>query len=326
MNKKHILIIAVVALLIIALFRFDHESLFYSIRQIPVWLVLLMLGLQIATQLLINFQWFRIAKLSGISVLYRDIFYANSQGAVIDSITPGVKFGGEVTRAVQISRLGNCSGEQAAALVALQKLFSLSAMVFILLFVVGYLIGEVPWLSAWYMQILVYGILLMFLLLFLSIFFMPHRIESYIQAKNTPRFSWTRRVRGFLLTLLNQVKNVREDKMTWVMLSLLSLFIWLLYPVKMYILAIQFYPEANLIHVAAITFAAYMVAMLPIFPGGLGGFEGTMTGLLVAMGIIVSDAIVMTVFFRFATFWFVMLFSLAYVSVNPRTNTTFTRL
>jgi len=315
MKKKYIFIIVIAALMFIAFLRLDGESILYSIRQIPIWLVLLMLALQVVTQLLVSFQWHRIAKLSGISITYRDILYVNSQGAVIDSITPGVKFGGEVTRAVQISRVGNCSGEQGAALVALQKLFSLSAMFFILLFVVGYLAGEVPGLSARYMQLLVYSVLSLFLLLFFAIFFMPHRIEAYMHTKKAPRFTWTRKLRGFFLMLLNHVKSVRNNKRACMMLALLSLFIWLLYPVKMYILTVQFYPEAGMIHVAAITFAAYMVAMLPVFPGGLGGFEGTMSGLLIAMGMVVSDAVVTTVFFRFATFWFVMLFSIAYVAV-----------
>lgn len=265
------------------------------------------------TQLLVNLQWYKIAKLAGAPFSFGSMLYVNCQGSVIDSITPGVKFGGEVTRAVQISRIGHCSGEQAAAIVALQKLFSLSAMFLLLLFAVGYLVDDVPWLSR-HTQFIIYGVLLIFLLLFFTVFFAPHRIEKHIQAKGNPRYSWMRKVRGFFLALLNQIKIVRGNKSAWAMLSFLSLLIWLLYPVKMYILAVQFYPGANIAHVTAITFAAYMVALLPIFPGGLGGFEGTMTGLFVAMGIVISDAAVMTVFFRFATFWLVMLVSLVYIA------------
>jgi uncharacterized membrane protein YbhN (UPF0104 family) len=46
--------------------------------------------------------------------------------------------------------------------------------------------------------------------------------------------------------------------------------------------------------------------MLPIFPGGLGGFEGTMSTLLLIMGLSLSEAAMVAVVFRFITFWFVI--------------------
>jgi len=234
----------------------------------------------------------------------------------MDSITPGVKIGGEITRSVQISRVGNCSGEQAVSVVALQKLFSLSAFFFINLFTIGYLIGRVPLLQIRHIQFLVYGILLLFLLLFVGIFLAPRRIRAYIQARRNPRFSWMRRARGFVLTLLDQVSSIRNNTKAWVLLVLLSFLIWLLYPVKMYLLAVQIFPATHAVYIGAVTFASYMVAMLPIFPGGLGGFEGTMSGLLLAMGFVASDAVVVTVLFRFITFWFVMLFSLGAIGFH----------
>ena len=313
MKKKWLFTALLVPLLLFALSRLDAQSLLHSVKQIPLWLAASLVGLQIVSQLLVNLQWHQIAKFTDADVSFGNMFYINCQGAVMDSITPGVKVGGEVTRAVQIGRMGNCSAEQAVAVVALQKLFSLSAFFFINLFTVGYLIGRVPLLQVRYVQFLVYGILLLFLLLFAGIFFAPQRIKAYLQTRENPRFSWMRRVRGFLLTLLDQVASIRKNTKAWVMLSLLSLFIWLLYPVKMYLLAVQFFPDANAVYIGAVTFASYMVAMIPVFPGGLGGFEGTMSGLLLAMGLEVSDAVVVTVLFRFVTFWFVMLLSLGFI-------------
>ena len=305
--------VLLVPLLLFALSRLDAESLLYSIRQIPLWLAALLVGLQIVSQLLVNLQWHQIAKFTDADVSFGNMFYINCQGAVMDSISPGVKVGGEVTRAVQISRRGNCSGEQAASVVALQKLFSLSAFFFINLFTVGYLIGRVPLLQVRYVQFLVYGILLLFLVLFVGIFLAPQRIKAYLKTRENPRFSWMRKVKGFFLTLLGQVVSIRKNTKVWVMLALLSFLIWLLYPVKLHLLAVQFFPDANAVYIGAVTFASYMVAMIPIFPGGLGGFEGTMSGLLLAMGFEVSDAVVVTVLFRFVTFWFVMLLSLGFI-------------
>jgi uncharacterized protein (TIRG00374 family) len=296
--KRWILAAILAAMLLFALSRLDGQSLLYSIGQIPLWLVVALPALQIITQLLVNLQWHKIARLADIPISFWDMLYANCQGAVMDSVTPGVKIGGEVTRAVQISRIANCPGNVSAAVVAVQKLFSLSAFFIILLFAAGRFFA------------------LPFLLAFFYVFARPDRIISRLQAKKAPRFAWVRKIRDFLMVALGQIGHVVKNKRALVMLSVLSLSIWLLYPAKMYILAVQFHPEAQILHIAAITFAAYMVAMLPIFPGGLGGFEATMAGLLAAVGVAVSDAAVITVFFRFATFWFVMPASLTFVALH----------
>ena len=310
---KVLLGLLIILLLFLTLSRFDGWDLLHSIKQIPLWSLPLLLCLQLISQLLVNLQWYKIAKFANASITFRDMFYINSQGAVVDSITPGVKFGGEVTRGVQISRIGNCSGGQAAAVVAVQKLFSLSAFVLISLFAVSRIIVFSPFLEAAHLQFLVYGILAIFLLLFACFFFMPQRMKAYLLVRKNPRFSWALRVKNFFLTMLDQVISIRKDSKTCLMLFLLSFLIWLIYPLKMYLLAVQVFPGVNIIYIGAVTFVSYMVAMLPIFPGGLGGFEGAMTGLLLVMGFTQSDAFVITILFRFVTFWFVMLLSAAFI-------------
>jgi len=275
--------------------------------------VFVLLGLQIVSQLLVNLQWCLAAKFSNATLSFRKMLYINCQGAVVDSITPGVKVGGEMTRAVQISRIGNCSGEQAAAVVALQKLFSLSVFFLMNLFTVGLILRHVTALQSPFLQAGIYGVLLLLFLLFACTFLMPHRIQAGLQQKKESRFRWTERVRGFFITLLAQVILLRQSKKTWVGLFALSILIWLLYPAKLYLLLTQLPHVLSLSQIAAIAFAAYMVAMIPIFPGGLVGFEGTMSGLLLVFGLALTDAAVITVLFRFFTFWLVLLLSLVFV-------------
>jgi len=319
MNKKRIAVAILIVLLSITLLQIDRESLIYSLRKIPVWLIILLGILQIITQLLLNLQWYCISRLAKSPLTFKKMLYINCQGAVVDGIALGVKFGGEVTRALQISRIGKLPSDQSAAIVAMQKMFSLSALFIILVFVVGYLVGQVPFLQAGFLQFIIYCILSLFLAVFVGIFSMPDTILRLLQ-KRTPQRLWDCKVHCFMLTLLEQVKGVRKNKLALIMLFLLSLFIWLLYPVKMYILATYFYPSIHVIYIGAITFAAYMVAMLPIFPGGLGGFEGAMSGLLVSVGYAISDAATMTIIFRFITFWFVMLMSMLFIALCKARN------
>lgn len=49
------------------------------------------------------------------------MLYVNARGSIIDSITPGVKVGGELTRAVLLKNELNYSTQEAATLVSIQK-------------------------------------------------------------------------------------------------------------------------------------------------------------------------------------------------------------
>ena len=63
----------------------------------------------------------------------------------------------------------------------------------------------------------------------------------------------------------------------------------------------------------AVTFISYFAAMIPILPGGLGTFEGTMSGLLLVYGLTPEEAVAVSLVFRFVTFWFVVLLSAAVI-------------
>jgi len=312
---KIAVVVTVVVFLVLAVRQFDMQSLLDSIRQIPVWSVALLFAAQIVTQLLINTQWHQIAKNFKSPISYSQMLYINAQAELIH-IAPGGHVGCDVFRAVQINKGGNCTGEQSAAVVAIQKLFSLSAFFTISLVSIGVFIGRVPWLQGTGFQFLLYGLLLLILILLGCIFIMPHKMAVVLSKKwqKPPRFKWTGKLRGFALVSLEHIVYLRKHPKLMLGLAILALSIWTLYPLKMYLLATQLIPDINIIYVAAATFLSYTVAMIPIFPGGLGGFEGTMTALLLFIGFAQGGAIVITVLFRFATFWFVVLMSLIFMA------------
>ncbi|MCL2212348.1 MAG: flippase-like domain-containing protein [Oscillospiraceae bacterium] len=292
MKLKWIFAPILLVLLGVALWQIDLAALWHSLLQIPLWLIILLPLLQIASQLLVNLQWYAISNSSGVRIRFWRMFYVNCQGAVVDSITPGVKVGGEVTRAVRLRQEADCSTEQAVAVVAVQKMFSFAAFFAISLLAVGYIIAEIPHLWA-----ALAGVLAIIALATLA---------AYI---------FRRKLRTFFRTLREQVETLKQNRKLLAGLILLSLVIWIMYPVKLCLLVAQV-SSISIFHVAAVTFAAYMVAMLPIFPGGLGGFEGTMSSLLLTFGVAVGDAVAVTIVFRFVTFWFVMILALGVLAVN----------
>ena len=277
MKGRLILAALLLAALLIFLLQLDRESLLTSIGKVPIWILGILAGLQIVSQLLVNLQWHQISKVVGTTITFKQMLYINCQGAIMDSITPGVKIGGEIARVVQISRIANCSGKEAGIILALQKLFSLSTFFFVL--IISLVILPI--------QISIYWIGLLILISVSAAVIICAKTSRHLAVMKT------------------------ETKM---FLLALSFLIWMLYPVKLYILLVQIAYTATALHAGAVAFVSYMVAMIPIFPGGLGGFEGTMVGLLAALGFAISDAAVITILFRFFTFWFVMLVSFLYIS------------
>ncbi|MCL2745719.1 MAG: flippase-like domain-containing protein [Coriobacteriia bacterium] len=273
---------------------------------------------------MLNVQWYQIAKFAQLDISFRDMLRINCQGSIIDSVTPGVKIGGEVVRAVQISRAGKCSGEEGAAIVAVQKIVSLSTFIFVNLFVVGYLVGIAPFLQVRYLQVGIYGVLGGLLLLFVGVFLFADRLLFFTRGRGaqlscSSPSKWAQmriKAQGFMIVTLSQILLLRGNVKLCVSLLVLSFLVWLMYPLKMYILIAQLYPDTSIAVIAAITFTAYLAALIPLFPGGLGGFEGTMVTLLVATGLAQSGALVATILFRFITFWLVMVFSLAYLALD----------
>ncbi|MCL1881451.1 MAG: flippase-like domain-containing protein [Oscillospiraceae bacterium] len=306
---KKLLFASLALLLLLALSRLDLQMLLESIRKIPLWVFGALVLLQIVSQLLVNLQWHRIVRHVGIKLSYGEMFHINSQGKIVEGITPGVKIGGEVTRAIQISRRAGCSTDEATAVVVIQKLFSMSAFFFVNLFAVGYLIGNAPILQVRSIQILVYSVLCLLLLSFIGVLLFPKQFKRLFQKVKLNK------ARKLLLTLSEQVIQLRKNKRLCIMLIVLSFTIWLLYPAKIILLMGQISPDSSFVYtyVGSIAFASYLVAMLPIFPGGIGGFEGTMSGLLVVAGYSPAISVAATAVFRFITFWLVMLFGLVFI-------------
>jgi len=312
--KRWLLLTLVTVVFLFFLWQFDVESLYLSIKEVPLWLLATLVVVQVITQLLINFQWYHIMHFFNTPISFSRMLYINCQSNVFDAITPGVKIGGEVTRGVQIARMSSASAKEAASMVTLQKLFSLSVFFFINLFVIGSVTRDLPIGNVALLQVVVHFILIVFLLIALCLFLFPHQLKITLEKKEQPSSRTGGKFYHFLLVVLEQIMTVKKRPTAWLLLVGLSILVWGGYPIKLYLLAIQFVPEVNFIHLSAIVFSSYLVAMLPIFPGGLGGFEATMSALFVSVGFHLSDALIITVVFRFISFWLVALMAFGFIS------------
>lgn len=141
MKKLGLIILSI--LLLVLFFQFDLTSFLISIKQVPPMGFASLLMLQVVSQLLINYQWSRIGKIMGGEHNFFKMLYVNARGMIIECVTPGVKIGGEVTRAMLLKSQLNYSGQEAATLVTIQKMVSFSSFFIINLFAFAHISNEI---------------------------------------------------------------------------------------------------------------------------------------------------------------------------------------
>ena len=315
-RKKYIIYVLLLVFLAVAILRTDLGEITHSMRQIDMWSFFLLFAMQIVSLLTINLQWHKIAKSGGINISYTEMFYVNSQGTVVET-APGGKLAGEVSRVFFLNNTMKSTTAQSAAVMLIQKIFSFIVFFLAALFAISYVISDANFFQGAAVRFALYGVMFALLLLLLYVLLFPDKLLQRLSRDGTgkKRGKMIEKLKQNLLVVLNQATQLRQNLQLCLVLLLLSILAWALYPLQIYVLTTQLDAAPSFIYLGAITLAAYMISLIPIFPGGLGGFEGTMIALLYAAGVDASDALVVTILFRFGTFWFKVLICFIFVSV-----------
>ena len=238
-------------------------------------------------------------------------------GTVVESITPALKAGGELTK-VYLMRSGwNISGSDATAIVCIQKIISLFPFVILCLASFGWIIfyGDKQTES---MYILIRGAFVLFLGIFTSFSLIVMFPEAMIRF--TEKFPVKNKIKARISNNLSNFRDsvrILKNKKSYIPVFLtLSFVIWGLFGVKAYLLADTINIDLGIAAIFTVTILSYMIAMVPVSPGGIGTFEGSILVLLSSMGIASSLAITFALVLRFTTYWFAFLLSILYLSVK----------
>ena len=118
--------------------------------------------------------------------------------------------------------------------------------------------------------------------------------------------------------------NIVQDKAVLTISLSASIIVWLLYPLKIYVIFYTLGTDISFGIVACVTFLAYLVGLIPLLPGGLGIYEGSAIALYSILGISLADATVAVIIGRLFTFWFVILLgTLAAIILKIKTNSEY---
>lgn len=300
--------------LVIVLFSYliittDFKEILNQIQNVKIEIIILLIILQLLTQILLCVQWYKISTSILGSCSFLKMFYILSTGSVVEAITPGAKIGGEVTRLYYLKKELNAPTDKATNIIIIQKSISMSVLMMICVTSFIYLTTKIHF--SLITQIIVDAISVVFILFLVFLLFFSDKLVKILE--KTKKFTKTTKwVKSYAdSTSLITTKH-------WFIQLSISIAVWILFPLKMAILARSMDLQIHMLVIIAITMTSYMIGMLPITPGGIGTFEGTMIALLALISIENNVAITLAVVFRIITFWFVMLFSTAFVLLYKR--------
>ncbi len=312
--KKLIKLIIAVAI-IGAILWFAGEEIYFAISRLSFSVIFLMIGLQILTLLLIGLQWWYIFWLdSDKKVSYFNIIKINFAAKFVESVTPASKLGGESARIYMFRQITGIKTGNILAAAGMQKSTTFLGFFLLMLPLLSYWPFQLNWwenifstdIAADRSLILISLLIVSAVSAGLIYLYKNYSGQIYHKFKN---------IKKDMTASLSRLSNVKNISI----LTFISFAYWLLYPVKVYILANYIFGGIDFTTAAAATFIAYFVSMIPLSPGGLGGFEATMALVLSQNGLTWQAGLSIAFLLRIFTFWLPLLLS-ALTALNISTN------
>lgn len=308
--KKLLVILGVIAIIFLLL-NADFREVIKNIKSIPPKFLISGAVLQIITMILLAVQWKSITGWTDRKVSFIDIFLVNIKGNIVDSITPGVKVGGELARIYQLKQALGLDTANATIIVGLQKTISLLSFLFLTLISLVWFnltLGNDYRHYSYLFSVAV--IIFMLLLAVLIVVCLKPNIIGYIINRLPIKPGLRRRLNTGLRDYYNILLNLASNKRQFLYQFLLGIVIWGIFALKMFLIVTAFNIRLNLLSIGAITYLTYAIGMIPLLPGSIGSFEASMVALLGIQGVAIDIGISISIVFRFITFWFEFLVSL----------------
>ncbi|NLN14407.1 MAG: flippase-like domain-containing protein [Tissierellia bacterium] len=309
--KKYLKWIIILLLIVLLFKQLDINEYLLSLKKLSLnhWLALIMMQLLSFALLLV--QWRRLATALGKDIRTMDMVYVNMKGTFYDTITPGLKVGGEFARGSSLVNKFGFTPAEASALIIIQKSISVSALVLLSIFSL-YLLSTQFKLQDLVLVIasISFGVILALLI---TILLLPEKLYNHLASKRLEGVFKEKNLK-FLEKYTEASKLLTKAKKEIVFQFVLSLIVWTLFPFKLYFIIQALGLELSFFKVFAATIISYIAGMLPLLPGGLGSFEGTMVALFLIWGIERELSLVIATIFRFITFWFLFFISLVYLA------------
>lgn len=301
-DRKTLLSLFLILICVILFFyKFNIGEIIAVINLMPVHVILSVLLLHIITLVLGAFKWYLM--LAGIGQRNKMglIFNIHISTMYFDNITPGAKMGGEGVRLYLTRRLLDIDYASVTGLIGLDKV---TTMVPFILMCIMALVGQ--W-SYFYKSSLGRWIFIVLLFLTFIILIAIVAMLNLGRKGNNINNSKPSRVKSFLANAGHVFRMLFTSKREAFLLFLLSAIIWSSYLLKMYILALAIGVNIPFHTLSSASILAYLAGMLPLTPGGLGFFDGTIGGILLLFNVDELAIGTLVLLYRLTTYFFTLL-------------------
>ncbi|RQD72750.1 MAG: UPF0104 family protein [Candidatus Syntrophonatronum acetioxidans] len=280
--------------------------------------------LQVGTLSLIVYQWYYLLGKLYKGMPFSQVWSVFMAGNFIESVTPSVKLGGEAAKVYLFHRMTPLNYRQLTGMLFVHKYISLLPFLLLsslLLFTVAVNLSFSP---VFYLSLLFMAFVLV------SLFILAVKgpqagsrdggKDSNNHIKSRAAFDLAGRLN--LKGLFNKAEKgwrflVGASSHSREMVTsgerrgllLVSFLVWATYPVKVFGAAKMLGLEIDFLLIALATFASYLVSMVPLLPGGLGTYEGSMVFVLSLQGVDPAMGLALVLLSRFVTYWFPLVLS-----------------
>ncbi len=319
-KTKNILFVIVIGLVIFAIFtnEIGFEKFLFLIKNVSKPFILLAIFFNFLNLVTFTITW-RLLISNKISV--HELFKFYMAGTFINNITPTFGTGGEPVKAMLLGKATGTSKAECFASVVSQRM--LNMFPFLTIGIIGaWLIFSKPEikLGTWEIAALTFSILLAFSLFFLIIYFyirkdkLSHFVHSSIRffapfiglvKKGFDHRAYASAVEESINSFHGGLSNIRNNKYSLAKAALFSYLGWVFDILSIYMVFLALGEHVH-ISVLIVTYTIAMISgWLPLFlPGGLGIVDGTMVLLFIYGGVQTEVAILATLLYRMASYWF----------------------
>ncbi|OUJ18460.1 putative flippase AglD2 [Methanonatronarchaeum thermophilum] len=315
-NKKIALWILGVSILMGLTVWAGWQELLTALTQTTPQHLTLLLILQLTTTIMIAYQWkYIINKTSNYIDLWKTYLILQA-GSFVEMVTPSSKLGGEAAKIYLLRHNTEMEYTDSTAVMLAQKYISLIPFLFITLFftIIGYIAYGLPRTT------------------FLGLGFLTIIVLTLAALTIWSRY-WGEPLRetgeGLIGKALSSLDFLRKaslesskilTKKDFTYLFTISTAIWILYPIKVWIVGYMLGYEVGIVAITVITYISYLTSLLPLTPGGIGTFEGTMAIFFNITGYTFTEGLAVALVTRLVTYWFPLLISfLASIYISKAT-------
>lgn len=319
--KKTYLFIFGILIITAAIIFIGWEDIYQIMSRMNVYQLILMILLQLATLLLSAFILFYLIKQKSKRISIFNVFCINQAGSFVESITPSVKIGGETLKMYLLHKKTYLPYSEIAALTVVNKFYSL--LPFLIIAFLTLCAAAIAFNLPIFVYLAFIGLLSFFSLFLIFFNYQRLQVEHFFEkigVSSKKRRSLilektgekARKLHNFLAAASQNSRKIITTFQQKALVFTTSFVIWAFYPIKVYLISSMLGYQLSPVIVITAIYTAYLVSMIPLFPGGLATFEGSLALVLTSEGLSYPEAFSIALMVRLITFWIPLAISAAF--------------